>query len=682
MVELQTAATAPQAGGYPQLIERALACVEQHNGALDEDRLIGFIFGQGASPALWRPLLRSVLKDQTQLTLRGDGVWTNGVAPADEGFPDEYVILDVETTGLKPAQQRMIEIAIMRVSEHGAPLVWSTLLNPGRKIPQYVISLTGIDDAMVATAPEFRSVAQTIVDLVGDAPIVGHNAAFDIGFVNAELARCGVPRLVNPSLDTLSLANALVKDVRRLNLSDVARGLGVDARRPHRALPDAETTLDVFRVLVSRAREQGVGALDALQRVASGHPPRKSAPRTPAGRGRSLLDRSHLTNIPNAPGVYIMRDGDGRVLYVGKSKDLRKRVASYYSQPLGYTRKMDGLLETLARVDVEVVGSELEALLLESQLIRRYRPRFNTVQRNVEQYVYVKIDISNPWPRVMTTKDRADDGAVYFGPFHSAARVREAVDLVNDIMPLRTCRRSFADARSYGSPCLELSLKRCLGPCMGAADREVYAGMVRDVLAFFGGDTSRMIGHLHRRLEDTVRLMDFERAARLRDQTQRIERLVLEQRTIDEAARHGHALLVLPSAEPGAREVWYLLRGRRWAQLTVTAGTRCADLSERLAAIAERASAAHDRFVPDHHAVDEMALLARWLRRTPSHPAFIPLAGLSLADAAVRTMAVDVSLPFGVTPLSAGADLTGDAAVEAFDDGWGQRSTSERGRIT
>jgi hypothetical protein len=208
---------------------------------------------------------------------------------------------------------------------------------------------------------------------------------------------------------------------------------------------------------------------------------------------------------------------------------------------------------------------------------------------------------------------------------------------------------------------------------MGVADREVYTGLVKDVLAFFSGDTSKLVVHLHTRLEDTVRLLDFERAARLRDQLVRIERLVLEQRRIDEAARHGHALLVLPSATQRAREVWYLLRGRRWAQLTVPDGASPAQLAERLRPVAERAAAAFATYVPDQHAVDEMALLAKWLRKTPDHPAFIPLdAGASLDDACVRTMELDLATPFGVAanvPLV--ADDLDAATSEAFEDDWG-----------
>jgi DNA polymerase III subunit epsilon len=656
------------AAGYPSLVERALDCVQEHRGAMPEDALIQHVFGQSSNPLLWRPLLRTVLKDHPQLTLRADGVWTTRRQHLDDEFPSEFVVLDVETTGLKPSQQRIIEVGIVRVSAMGSPLRWSTLLNPGRKLPAYVAELTGIDDIMLAQAPEFRSVAPTIIEIIEDLPIVSHNVDFDVAFLNAELTRCGIPSIVNPVVDTLALAHRYAPDVRRLNLTDVARAFGIQNPKSHRALSDAETTLEVLRNLLSRAREHGVSSLDDVIRVNAASRPSRPQ-RKPVGRARAILDKSHLTAIPHAPGVYVMRDAQDRVLYVGKAKDLRKRVASYYSQPLGYTRKMDGLLEMLASIETEVVGSELEALMLESQLIRRYRPRFNTVQRNAEQYVYVKVDVSNPWPRVVMSRDRATDGAEYFGPFRSASRAREAVEVINDILPLRTCRRSFADKRSYGSPCLELSLKRCLGPCMGVADPDTYRGMVRDVLGFFRGDTSLMIDHLHRRLEDTVRSLDFERAARLRDQIKRVESLAREQHRVDGARRYMHALLVLPSATPRSREVWYLLKGRRWAQLTVAEDERVTDLVERLGPIVARAVSGEASIVIDHHSIDEMSILSRWMRRTPNHPALISLDDRPPLDlVAAKVLAVDLAVPFGEGGEDADSDDANADAVSTSGD--------------
>ncbi len=644
---------------YPHLVDRAIACIEEHQGTIDETLLIARVFGNATNVGLWRPLLRAILGQHPAARLRPDGLWTTRSAPDVVTFPDEFVVVDIETTGLKPAQQRVIEIGLIRVSPHGSPLRWSSLVNPGRRIPDYIRTLTGIDDQLVATAPDFRSIAPTIVEVVGDLPVVGHNVEFDLGFLNAELARAGLPKLVNQGIETLALASTLAVEARRLNLGDVARALGVQARESHRALADAATTLDVFGALLTRARHQGLATLDDLARLNQVR--RAPAPlHKPVGRARSVLDRSHLDAIPRAPGVYIMRDAADAVIYVGKARDLRKRVSSYYSQPLGYTRKMDGLIQTLARIDVDVVGCELEALVLESQLIRRYRPRFNTVQRNVEQYVYVRVDISNPWPRVAVARERAEDGAEYFGPYRAASSARKAVDLVNDVLPLRTCRRSFADKRSFGSPCLELSLQRCLGPCVGLADPERYREYVYDVLEFFRGDDRRLIARLHAKLEETVATMDFERAALLRDRIQQVEALAREQRGLDEVARHRHALLVLPGVDAGTRSIWYLLNGRRWAQLTVDDASAPEALAERLAPIRQRASLAAEGFLPDHHAVDEMAILARWLRRTPAHPAYIALDDGSIQEVCERALSVDLSVPFGESAAEPEPDENGD----------------------
>src|SRR5690606_13790260 len=146
---------------------------------------------------------------------------------------------DVETTGLKPRQHRVIEIALIRYSKGAEPLVWSTLVNPGRRIPDYIRKLTRIDDSMVAAAPEFRSIAPTAQEIIGDLPIVGHNVAFDVSFLNAEFARSGLQRCVNVTIDTLALADELLPGIRRLALPEVARTLGIPDAGQHRALADA-----------------------------------------------------------------------------------------------------------------------------------------------------------------------------------------------------------------------------------------------------------------------------------------------------------------------------------------------------------------------------------------------------------------------------------------------------------
>ena len=653
---------------YENLVERAVSCIDSHGGMIDDVRLISHVFGVTGSAKLWAPLLNSILAADSRVSRLQNGWWSTRKPKSPGGFPDSYVVLDVETTGLKPRQHRVIEVAVMRFSGSDAPISWTTLVNPGRRIPDYIRKLTSIDDSMVAAAPEFRSIAPTVLELVEDLPIVGHNVGFDISFIGTELVRCGLPKLINPPLDTLSLADEFLPGIRRLGLQDVARKLGIVRSGQHRALADAEVTAEVYRRLLQLAHEHGVTDFDELTTIARRKRSRRSTGRA-IGRGSSLLNRDILDDIPHAPGVYVMRDSDDRVIYVGKAKDLRKRVGSYYSQPLGYTRKMDGLLESLAVIETTVVGTELEALILESQLIRRYRPRFNTVQRNAEQYSYIKVDTANRWPTVTLARDRNTDDARYFGPFRSTRNARDAVKLINSTLPLRTCKRSFKDSRSLGSPCIELSLRRCCGPCIGLAEPEEYRRHVNLVVDYLDGEQDALLPFLHDRLESAARSLDFEKAGRLRDDISRSNRLVLEQATISLAATNRHAILVLPGLKGAQREIWYLYKGQRWAQLRLTDDDDVLTIAERLGASRRRAILAGDSMLLNHHSIDETILLARWIKRSPDHPALIPWRDeRSAAEIVQLAFQVDLDLPFGVDAVLS-VDYEGQAETEAVSSG-------------
>lgn len=661
---VEPARTAPgDESKYGHLIERAVAFVSDHGGIVPEEMLIGHVFGTSGPPALWHDLISTILGGDQRLEHRPNGSWAlAGVADASDATTFELAIIDVETTGLRPRNHRITEVAIVLVDADDRQSSWSTLVNPERSIPEQISKLTGIKNQDVAHAPTFHSIAPTVLDLIGNRLVVGHNVEFDVGFLNAELRRAGQSALVNPTIDTLALADAVLPGLRRLSLAAVAKKLEIPRKSAHRAAPDAELTGDVFERLRAIAHDAGHGSLESLQELGTPRRRRRRRSSKDSGRGRSILDRSLLADIPHAPGVYIMRNADDRVIYVGKAKDLYKRVSSYFSEPLGYTRKMDGLLASIDTIEVEVVGSEFEALVLESELIRRYRPRFNRQQRNVEQYVYIKVDVTNRWPTVTTSRDRADDGARYFGPFRSQRHARDAVRLINDALPLRTCRRSFKDGRSLGSACVELQLKRCPGPCLGIADPDTYLGHVRTVLSFFEGDRDPLLQVVHQNLESAAARLDYEKAARLRDQIARLERVAQEQETINVARRVESAILVLPGVRRSERRLWYLLRGRRWAALDVGPEEMTSSLSQRLAVIRQRAVAYRGTMESDHHAVEEMALLSRWIRRSPDHPALVQWPDDLTAESVARqVLDVDLGIPFGESDSDVKHDEKGDS---------------------
>lgn len=612
---------------YTALCDRAVEFVEKKGGTVNEDILIDHVFGSSSSAAIWRPLLRTVLETDERVVFRANGEWfipsTEPLANPHALLLSDFVALDVETTGLKPSRNRIIEIALLRFRNGVLERRFESLLNPGRKIPEFITRLTTIRNEDVEDAPVFADVAEEVLEFIGDDVLIGHNVSFDIGFINAELDRVDKPKLINERIDTMGLAMRLLREVRKPSLDHVAAAVGLNPRGAHRAGGDARLTAEVAMRLMEEAARQGISSVDRLKSVAF-------VPKSPVeeavGRARVVMDRTLAQGLPKKPGVYIMRDRQGEIVYIGKAKNLRSRVASYYSEHIGKTRKMDGLIENVARIDHEVVGSELEALLLESQLIRRFLPRYNTALKKSEHYPYIKVDTTNPWPRVSVVKTIKEDGARYFGPYTSASAARKTVDVINASLPLRTCTRSFRNARSYGNPCLALELKQCMGPCTGKVEREKYQQHVQAVLNLLDGEDDTMYQQMHQQLEDAAQRLDFEKADRIRKNILNLTAILTQQqRTRDAEALH-NLVLVLPGEEDHLRQAWLVLRGRLWAKFVVDMNEEDArdELAERLEKSLGRAIGV-SMTPTDHHEVDEAGILSRFLFRNEGSEAMILL---------------------------------------------------------
>lgn len=612
---------------YTALCDRAVAYVEEQGGTVNEDILISHVFGSSGTPAIWRPLLRNVLETDDRVIFRANGEWfIPNHAPVGghhQLLLGDFVALDVETTGLHPNRNRIIEIALIRFRNGVVAQRYEWLLNPGRKIPAFITKLTTIRNEDVEDAPVFADIAQDVLDFLAEDVLIGHNIGFDIGFINAELDRAGKPGLINERIDTMGLAMRLLRQVRKPSLDHVAAAVGLNPRGVHRAGGDARLTAEVAMRLMEEAARQGIASVDRLKSVGF---VRKPNVKEHADRASSVLDRSLAHALPKKPGVYIMRDARGEIVYVGKAKNLRARVSSYYSQPIGMTRKMDGLVENVTSIDHVEVGSELDALILESQLIRRYHPRYNTALKRSEHYPYIKVDTRNPWPRVTLVRTRKDDGARYFGPYTSATSARKTVDVINASLPLRTCTRSFKNARSYGNPCLALELHQCLGPCTGKVDRDDYARHVNAVLGLLDGKDDAMYQRMHEQLEEAAAKLDFERADRIRKNILSLTAVLGEQqRTRDSEALH-NLVLVLPGCEPNQRDAWLVVHGRLWARFLIDLDEDEAEerLAERLAQSLERVRTAN--LTPrDHHEVDEASILTRFLFRNEGSEAMVLL---------------------------------------------------------
>src|SRR3990172_5083621 len=240
-----------------------------------------------------------------------------------------------------------------------------------------------------------------------------------------------------------------------------------------------------------------------------------------------LIDQ--VRALPARPGVYIFRDAGGGVAYVGKAASLRNRVRSYFGSPHSLEPKTRRLVERIADMEYVVTASAQEALILEASLVKRHQPFFNVRLKDDKHYPYLKIDLSEEWPRVEITRRVMDDGARYFGPYASAGSVRRTLDLVKKLFPWRSCTKTITgkDPR----PCLDYYIHRCIAPCTSYCTKEEYDHVIRQTILFLDGRTDEVIRDLRARMEEAADALQFERAASLRDQIRAIERVSEKQAT-------------------------------------------------------------------------------------------------------------------------------------------------------
>jgi excinuclease ABC subunit C len=230
-----------------------------------------------------------------------------------------------------------------------------------------------------------------------------------------------------------------------------------------------------------------------------------------------------LKALPARPGVYLMRDARGGVIYVGKATSLRNRVRSYFGSPSSLEPKTRKLVENIADFEYIVTNSEQEALVLESTLIKRHQPFFNIRLRDDKHYPYLKVDLTDPFPRVYITRRVEKDGARYFGPYASAGSVRITMDLIKRLFPYRSCTKVITGTDPR--PCLEYYIHRCIAPCTAYCSKEEYDEVIQQVIKFLEGKTDEVIRQLTERMEAASDAYDYERAALYRDQIQAVQRV-------------------------------------------------------------------------------------------------------------------------------------------------------------
>ncbi len=530
-----------------------------------------------------------------------------------------FTVLDFETTGADRGGGNVTEIGAVRVRGGRIDGEFQTLVNPaGQAISPFVQRLTGISNSMVVTAPEMRAVLPSFLEFARGTVLVAHNAPFDIGILRRACEEHDYPWPSFPVVDTLTLARRLLPktEVRNHKLGTLAQHFGTATDPEHRALADARATTELLHHLFDRLDGYGVTTLEELLSI------------KPKGLGRRRTKLHLAENVPSAPGVYMFLDGARRVLYIGKSRDMRSRVRSYFTA--GETRgRMTEMVTAAQEVTTIPCATEIEAAVREVRLIGELAPPYNRRSKRPERQTWLKFT-DEVFPRLSAVRSRPPRNLLVAGPFSSHKSALQAKQVLEQLYPLKTCTQNPRSEKFR--PCAASQVDACGGPCSGVTDEQAYQDAISGLEQFATGNTSDFSQQLHGRLRQLSQNQRFETAGETLDAA--VHMLRVQARA--EAADLLKDTEQITAARPQPDGSWELAL-IRWGRLAAseTAAKTSGVLS---AAQAIEATAAHVE--PDQHTLlEEHTLLSGWLYAegtvliSSTAPLLLPRTGFSYASA-------------------------------------------------
>src|SRR5436305_2900883 len=276
-----------------------------------------------------------------------------------------------------------------------------------------------------------------------------------------------------------------------------------------------------------------------------------------------MVQRPPAGTIPDTPGSYQFKDRDGRVIYVGKAKSLRSRLSNYFQSPTALPPRTAQMVLNAATVEWIQVRNDVEALMLEYSLIKQHRPRFNVRLRDDKSYPFMAVTMDDEWPRPMVMRGKRRKGVRYFGPYAHAYAIRETLDLLIKIFPVRTCSdNKFAHHQRQGRPCLLFHIEKCSGPCVGEIDHDAYQLLVGELLDFLDGDTDTIVKRLESEMRTAATELEFERAARLRDRLTSVRKAIERQQMVADRNEDLDVIGIADHDLEAAVQVFFVRKGR------------------------------------------------------------------------------------------------------------------------
>jgi excinuclease ABC subunit C len=330
----------------------------------------------------------------------------------------------------------------------------------------------------------------------------------------------------------------------------------------------------------------------------------------------SNLVVEQVKRLPSSPGVYLFKDAGGEILYVGKAASLRNRVRSYFGSRAGLSPKLIQLVTRIADIEYYVTGSEQEALILENNLIKRHHPYFNARLRDDKSFPYLKVELSQEWPRVYATRRMEQDGSRYFGPFASARSVKQTLKVIKSIFPFRFCAKPIAGVN--GRACLEYHMGRCLAPCTGAVTKEEYANVIKQVILFLEGKQEKIVKEMEKKMNAAAEALDFERAARIRDQIESIQSIIEGQRIATRVRGEQDAIAFAQNRDMACVQVFFIRNNKLTGRETfVLQGIRDETPAQVMTSFVKQFYGSSP-YVPPlvllQHSVEDLDVIKEWLK--------------------------------------------------------------------
>ncbi len=530
-----------------------------------------------------------------------------------------FVVLDLETTGLSPDRDRITEIGAVKVAGGEVLGEFASLVHPGRPIPAGITAVTGITDGMVRGAPGIGALLPSLLEFLGPAVLVAHNARFDVSFLRAALAAHRGDDFDPVVVDTARLARRLLREeVRNVRLGTLAAHFRSRVRPEHRALPDARATVDVLHGLIEHAGSYGATTLEDLRDLS----------RSTSQRSFRKVDL--VRDAPRLPGTYRFVGEDGEVLYVGKAADLHARLRTYFGQDP--RRRTEDLVRATVEVTWTVTPTPLEAEVRELRAIHEHRPRFNRRSKHPERAVHLALT-REPFPRLAIVRAPGDAHLRTLGPLPSRRVAEQAREALQEATGLRPCTPRLRRRQDH-TACVLKELGRCAAPCDGTQSPDAYT----EVVARFERaceDPTEVLEGLAGRMHGLAEDGRYERAGEQRRRRHVVARTLAGRR--EAVALEEIAELVALRPVGDAAEVVVVRYGR------LAGSARLDSVDDRLAldGLALLPLEGHEGPGGDRHA-EERRLVRSWLRspgtrlvRT-SGPWSLPVAGGRVLHEAVE----------------------------------------------